>query len=72
MNRFQKFCAATAALPLVIVSQAHAALPTEATAAFTSLSTAVSDVVAAAWPIVGAVIVGFVTIKLVKRAAGKV
>lgn len=51
---------------------AMAALPTEATAAFTSLSGAVTDILAAAWPVIAAVVVGFVTIKLFKRGGNKV
>jgi Phage major coat protein, Gp8. len=50
---------------------AFAALPAEATAAFSSISTAVTDVGAAAWPIIASVLVLFATIKLVKRATGK-
>lgn len=57
---------------LVVSGAANAALPIEATAAFTSLSTTVTDVLAAVWPIIGAVIAGFTMIKLVKRGASKV
>lgn len=57
---------------MLAAGAANAALPAEATAAFTGLGTAVSDVLAAVWPIVGAVLAGFVTIKLVKRGASKI
>lgn len=63
--------AAVGSVILLVGSQAHAALPAEATAAFTSLSTNVSDVLAAIWPIVGAVVAGFGLIKLFKKGAGK-
>lgn len=50
---------------------AHAALPTEATAAFTTLSTSVSDILSAIWPIVAAVVGGFALIKLFKKGANR-
>jgi hypothetical protein len=65
------------AMPVVggltlVATQAHAALPTEATAAFTSLSGNVTDIFAAVWPIVAAVVGGFVLIGLFKKGASKV
>lgn len=56
-----------AALPIF----AHAALPTEATAAFTSLGANVTDILGAIWPIVAASVGGFTLIKLFKKGAGK-
>lgn len=53
-------------------SSAFAELPTAATTAFTELVTAVSDVETAIWPIIGAAIVAFTIIKLVKRGASKI
>jgi len=50
---------------------AHAALPAEATAAFTTISTGVTDVIAAVWPILAAVVGGFSLMKLFKRGASK-
>jgi hypothetical protein len=50
---------------------AHAALPTEATAAFTTLSGHVTDILAAIWPILAAVVGGFTLIKLFKKGASK-
>jgi hypothetical protein len=50
---------------------ASAALPAEATAAFTGLSTNVSDIMTAVWPIVAAVVGGFALIKLFKKGASK-
>lgn len=62
---------AALALPLVVVSQAHAALPAEATAAFTAISGNVTDVLAAVWPIVALTVGGFILIKLFKKGANK-
>ncbi len=50
---------------------ASAALPTEATTAFTDLGGAVTDTLAAVWPLAAAVMVGFVTLKLVKKGVNK-
>jgi len=50
---------------------AHAALPTEATAAFTALSGNVTDVLAVIWPIVTLGVGGFALIKLFKKGASK-
>jgi hypothetical protein len=62
-----------AGLGLAAVSTVSmAALPTEATAAFTSLSSNVTDILAAVWPIIAAVTGGFVLIKLFKKGAGAV
>ncbi len=62
---------ALAGLALVSVG-AQAALPAEATAAFTALSGNVTDIFAAVWPIVATVTGGFVLIKLFKRGSSKV
>jgi hypothetical protein len=55
-----------------IAVPSFAALPTEATAVFTSLSGTVTDVSAAIWPIIGAVMILFLTIKLVKRGGNRI
>jgi len=60
-----------AALLFVAASVAHAALPTEATAAFTSLNGYVTDIFAAIWPIIGLTVGGFALIKLFKKGANK-
>lgn len=57
---------------LGLAASAHAALPTEATSAFTALSGNVTDIFAAIWPIVAAVTGGFVLISLFKKGASKV
>ena len=53
------------------VSSAHAALPAEATAAFTAVSDNATSVLAAVWPIVGLVTGGFILIRLFKKGANK-
>ena len=61
-----------AAVVMVAASTlASAALPTEATAAFTTLSGNVTDILAAIWPILAAVVGGFTLIKLFKKGASK-
>lgn len=57
---------------VMLAGAAQAALPTEATAAFTTVSTSVTDVFAAVWPIIAAVVGGFVLIKLFKKGAGAI
>lgn len=52
-------------------TMAAAALPAEATAAFTTLSGNVTDILAAIWPILAAVVGGFTLIKLFKKGASK-
>lgn len=59
--------AVVALLPVL----AHAALPAEATAAFTALSGNVTDVLAAVWPIVTLATGGFILVKLFKKGANK-
>lgn len=49
--------------------EAMAALPTEATAAFTTLSGNVTDILAAVWPIAALATGGFILIKLFKKGA---
>lgn len=51
---------------------AHAALPTEAAAAFTTVTGNVTDIFAAVWPIVATVVGGFVLIKLFKKGTGAI
>lgn len=49
--------------------EAMAALPTEATAAFTTLSGNVTDILAAVWPIAALATGGFILLKLFKKGA---
>lgn len=60
------------AAALAFVEQALAALPAEATAAFTTLSGNGTDILTALWPIVATLTGGFVLIKLFKRGAGSI
>lgn len=53
------------------VENAMAALPTEAAAAFATITTNVTDVLAVVWPIVATLTGGFVLIKLFKKGANK-
>jgi Phage major coat protein, Gp8 len=57
---------------LFVSLSALAALPAAATQAFTDLQTDGIALVNAAWPVVGAIVVAFVLIKLFRRAANKV
>jgi hypothetical protein len=59
-------------LSLVLVAAgAQAALPTEAAAAFTTISGNVTDILAVVWPIVITMTSGFILIKLFKKGANK-
>jgi len=71
MNKIQKFLLSFAVLSSGVVASAHAALPTEATAAFSAISGNVTDVLAAMWPIVALATGGFVLVKLFKKGANK-
>lgn len=59
------------ALLATLAGLAQAALPTEATAAFTSLTGNVTDIFAAIWPIIGLTVGGFALIKLFKKGASR-
>lgn len=59
-------------LLLVCVASAQAALPTEASTAFTTLGTNVADIIAAVWPILAAAVGGFVLFKLFRRGMNKI
>lgn len=67
----QKSLLAVAVLMSGVIGSAHAALPTEATAAFSTISGNVTDVLAAMWPIVALATGGFVLVKLFKKGANK-
>jgi len=71
MNKLQQKMAAVGGLVLGSIASAHAALPTEATTAFTTISGNVTDVLAAMWPIVALATGGFVLVKLFKKGANK-
>jgi len=71
MNKLQQKLLAGAVLLTGAVASAHAALPTEATTAFSTISGNVTDVLAAMWPIVALATGGFVLVKLFKKGANK-
>lgn len=48
-----------------------AALPAEATAAFTTITGYATDIFAAIWPLLAFIVGGFVLIKLFKRGVNK-
>ncbi|WP_089138190.1 major coat protein [Vibrio rumoiensis] len=50
---------------------AHAELPAGAATAMAEVQTMVTDILAAVWPIVTALTVGFIGIKLFKKGANK-
>ena len=56
----------------LFVNNAMAALPAEATTAFSTLSGNVTDILSAVWPIVAAVVAGFTLLGLFKRGASKI
>lgn len=62
---------ALAVVASTTVGTAQAALPSDAQAAVDSISTFANDMVAAAWPIAGAIVVASVGIKLFKKFANK-
>ena len=51
---------------------ANAALPAEATSAITAISGNVTDMEAAVWPVIGAVVAAMILIKLFKRFSAKI
>lgn len=69
MNRIQQFV--IGALLSMLAAFAHAALPTEATAAFTSLSDNLTAIFALVWPILATAVGGWTLMKLFKKGAGK-
>lgn len=75
MNKFLKIAAPAAAAvagSLALVGEAFAALPASVSSAMTSIQTDGMALIDLAWPVVAALVGGFVLIKLFKRAASKV
>jgi len=56
---------------LAVSLGAHAALPTEATAAFTTVTGYVTDILAAIWTILPISVGGFLLIRLFKKGTSK-
>lgn len=71
MNKLQQNLLAGAGIVMGGIASAHAALPAEATAAFSTISGNVTDVLAAMWPIIALATGGFVLVKLFKKGANK-
>ncbi|MDB6060356.1 MAG: Phage major coat protein Gp8 [Verrucomicrobiaceae bacterium] len=71
-NVFKKIGFGIISAGTLVAASANAALPAEATAAITSASTTITDVSAAVWPAIGAGIVAFLTIKIIKKFANKI
>lgn len=71
MNKMQKLLIAAGVVAAGTIQSAHAALPAEATAAFTTITGNVTDIFSAMWPIVGLATGGFVLVKLFKKGANK-
>lgn len=73
MNRRNQMIKYGAAVVTTVAAvSAHAALPAEATAAFTGIQGNVTDILAVLWPIVASLTGGFVLISLFKKGASKV
>lgn len=54
-----------------VASSAMAAVPTEVTTAFSTISDTASGILALVWPIATTITVGFVGLKLFKKGANK-
>lgn len=72
MKKSIQFKALLATALLLTAGTASAALPADAQAAIDAVSTFVTDILAAVWPIAATLTVGFVGIKLFKKGANKV
>ncbi len=66
-----KLRALFASVTLGISSFVHAAVPTEAATAVTDLITDAGTFIASLWPLVVAVIIGFIFMKLFKKGVSK-
>lgn len=71
-NIVKRFAAPVLAVFSLGVTTAQAALPTAATTALTDLQTDGLALIDAVWPVVAAITIGFVVIKLFKRGSNKV
>lgn len=69
MTKLQAFFAVSL---MSLMGSAHAALPAGATTAFNDLTTTVSDLADAAWPVVAAVVGALAAIGLFKRFVSKI
>ena len=64
--------AAAVGLGAMVAGSAHAELPTAASSAITAITGNVTDMEAAVWPVIGAVVAAMVLIKLFKRFSAKI
>ena len=71
-QKLQQLGVVAAGVGASVAAHATSTLPAEATAAFGTLTTNVADILSAVWPIVAAVVSGFVLIKLFKKGAAKI
>lgn len=71
MKQIQMLQAWFFAMLLMVAGLARAVLPTEATAAFTSLSADITSMLALIWPVVVIGTVGFVLIRLFRKGVNK-
>lgn len=56
---------------VLVASSTYAALPTEVGTTFTAIQTDGEALIALAWPVLGAIVGGFVIMKLFRRAVSK-
>lgn len=66
-----KKTASATLIAMLAAGSANAALPADAQAAVDSIATLATDILAAIWPIVVTLLVGFVGIKLTKKGVNK-
>lgn len=71
VNKLQSKLLAGSVLAAGVIDSALAALPADATSAFGTITTNVTDVLAAVWPIVAMATGGFLLIRLFKKGANK-
>jgi len=71
MFKLQQKLLAGAGLMSGVVASAHAALPAEATAAFGTISSNATDVLALVWPITVLFTGGFILLRMFKKGANK-
>ena len=64
--------AAVLVVSIAAATSAHAALPAWATSMYTEAQTVIADVFAAIGPVIGAALVGFLIIRLIKRGTNKI
>lgn len=69
--RFGQVQAGVVGLVALGVSSAHAALPAEATAAFTSMNTDGSSMIAQGWPILVAITGGLILMGIFKKVLSR-